>query len=152
VEKSAQPLFDAIAALPKDVLITGWPVGQLRKVEYVTRRNVFFTGDVHQVLHVNFIEIMRKRMDALFEAYFSTEAAPLSRLRQEFGVTHLIVDARDFTDREHTPEYFSPWRARIKPRLAEIKGQEFLMNESLHEKAAIFNQNGFILIDLAKLP
>ncbi len=152
VEKPAQPLFDAIAALPKDVVIAGWPVGQLRKVEYVTRRNAFFTGDVHQVLHVSFIETMRKRMNALFEAYFSTDAAPLHRLRQEFGVTHFLVETRDFTDPKHAPEYFSPWRARIQPRLAEIKGKEFLMNGSLHKKAAIFNQNGFILLDLAKLP
>src|SRR5882672_9177020 len=33
--KSSHPLFDKIAALPKDVMIAGWPVGQLRKVEYV---------------------------------------------------------------------------------------------------------------------
>ena len=37
-------------------------------------------------------------MDALFDAYLSTDAAPLYRLRQEFGVTHLLVETRDFTD------------------------------------------------------
>jgi len=152
VEKSARPLFDAISALPKDAIIAGWPVGHLRKVEYVTRRNAFLTGNVHQVLHVTFLETMRKRMDALFEAYFSIDAAPLHRLRREFGVTHLIIDTRDFTDPKQMPEYFSPWRARIKPRLAEIKGQELLMNGSLHKKAAIVNQNGFLLLDLSKLP
>lgn len=152
VEKPVRSLFDAIAALPTDVVIAGWPVGELRNVEYLTRRNAFLTGDVHQVLHVKFMETMRRRMDAIFDAYFSTDAAPLYRLRREFGVTHLIVEARDFTDPAHAPEYFSPWRARIGPRLAEIKGKEYLMNESLQKKAAVFNQNGFILLDLAKLP
>ena len=95
---------------------------------------------------------MRERMDALFEAYFSTDAAPLYRLRKEFGVTHLLVETDDFTEPTRPPEYYAPWKARIQPRLAEIKGKEYLMNGSLHQKAAIFNQNGFILLELAKLP
>jgi hypothetical protein len=152
VEKSSQPLFDAIAALPKDVVIAGWPSGEIRKVEYVTRRNAFLTLDVHQVLHLNFVKIMRRRMDALFDAYLSTDAAPLYRLRQEFGVTHLMVETRDFTDPKHAPEYFAPWRARIAPRLAEIKGKEYLLNGALQKKAAVVNQNGMILLDLGKLP
>ena len=152
VEQPARPLFDAIAALPKDAVIAGWPVGEIRKVEYVTRRNVFLTGDLHQVLHLNYLKAMRERMDALFDAYLSVDVAPLDRLRQEFGVTHLIVETRDFTDPKRAPEYFAPWRSRIQPRLKEIKGKEYLMNGTLHERAAVFNQNGLLLLDLAKLP
>ena len=151
-EIPSQRLFDTIAALPKDVVVAGWPLGALRKVEYVTRRNAFLTGDLHQVLHLTFMQVMRERMDALFEAYLSTDAAPLYRLRQGFGVTHLLIETHHFTDPKQPPEYFAPWRSRIAPRLAAIKGKEYLMNRSLHEKAAIFNQNGLILLDLAKLP
>ena len=152
VDKPVQSLLSAIAALPKGVVIAGWPVGELRQVEYLTRRNAFLTGDVHQVLHVKFMETMRRRMDALFDAYFSTDAAPLYRLRREFGVTHFLIETRDFTDSAHPPEYFSPWRARIGPRLREINGREYLLNESLRKNAAVFNENGFILLDLRKLP
>jgi len=152
VEKPSRPLFAAIAALPKDAVIAGWPVGVLRKVEYVTRRNAFLTGDLHRVLHLSFLKTMRERMDALFDAYLSTDAAPLYRLRQDFGVTHLIVEIRDFTDSNHAPEYFAPWRARIPSRLAEIKGRELLLDKSLHKKAAVFNHDGIILLDLSKLP
>jgi len=152
VDKPARPLFDVVATLPKDVVIAGWPVGHLRKLEYVTRRNAFLTGDLHQVLHLKFMQVMRARMDALFDAYFCTDAAPLYRLRDQFGVTHLIVESRDFTDSKHPPEYFAPWRSRIGPRLAAIKGKEFVLNESLQKRTAIFNQNGFVLLDLAKLP
>jgi hypothetical protein len=63
-----------------------------------------------------------------------------------------LVETRDFTDPKHTPEYFAPWRARIAPRLAEIKGKEYLLNEALQKKAAVFNQDGLILLELAKLP
>jgi hypothetical protein len=152
VEKPVRPLFDVVAALPKDAVIAGWPVGPLRKLEYVTRRNAFLTGDLHQVLHLKFMQVMRARMDALFDAYFSTDAAPLYRLRDQFGVTHLIVETRDFTDAKHPPEYFAPWRSRIGPRLAAIKGKEYLLNKALQKRAAIFNQDGFVLLDLARLP
>ena len=152
-QQLSQPLADAITALPKDILIAGWPAAEIRNVEYVTRRNVFLTAATHQVLHLTYMKAMRVRMDALFvKAYLSTDAAPLYRLKQEFGVTHLLVETRDFTDPKRPPEYFAPWRARIGPRLAEIKGKEYLMNRSLQEKAAVYNQNGFILLDLAKLP
>jgi hypothetical protein len=145
-------LFDAIAALPKEAVIAGWPLGPLRKVEYVTRRNVFLTGDLHQVLHLTFLQAMRNRMEAVFDAYLSAEPAPVFRLRDEFGVTHLVVEIRDFTDAEHPPEYFAPWKSRIQPRLAEIKGREYLLDKSLHQKAALLNQDGLLLLDLAKLP
>lgn len=151
-EKAARALYDSIAALPKEAVVAGWPVGPIRKMEYITRRNAFLTGDLHQVLHLEFMKAMRERMDAVFEAYLSTDAAPLYRLRDKYGVTHLIVETRDFTDPAHAPEYFAPWRSRIPPRLAAIKGKEFLLSRSLHERAAVFHRDGLILLDLARLP
>jgi len=151
-QQLSKPLADVITALPKDVLIAGWPAAEIRNVEYVTRRNVFFNAETHHVVHLTYMKIMRERMNAMFNAYLSVDAAPLVRLRQEFGVTHLLVDTRDFTDPAHAPEYFAPWKARIPLRLAEIKGKEYLLNESLQKKAAVFSQNGFLLLDLAKLP
>jgi hypothetical protein len=152
VEKRSQPLFDAVAALPNDVLIAGWPLGETRKMEYVTRRNVFVTLDTHQLFYLEFVKAMHDRVDALFDAYLSTDAAPLYRLRKEFGVTHLLLETRHLTEPSHAPEYFAPWSGRIQPRLAEIKGKEYLLNESLHKQAGIFNRDGLILLDLAKLP
>ena len=144
-------LYDAIGRLPMDSVVAGWPVGPLRKAEYLSRRNAFLTGDLHQVLHEKFLLGMRQRMDAVFDAYLSTDGAPLLRLRDEFGVTHVIVDTRDFVDPEHAPEYFSPWRARIQPRLRAIKGKEYLLDPELHEKATIFRQDSLLLLDLKKL-
>ena len=40
-QQLSQPLADAITALPKDILIAGWPAAEIRNVEYVTRRNAF---------------------------------------------------------------------------------------------------------------
>jgi len=152
VKKSTQPLFEAVASLPTDVNIAGWPLGEVRKMEYATRRNVFLTGDVHQVLYLDCLKTMRQRMDAMFDAYFSTDPAPISRLRQTYGVTHLLVETQDFSGPDHLPKYFAPWDARIRQRLTEIKGREYLMRESVHQKAAVYSGNGLILLDLSRLP
>jgi len=152
VAESSQPLFDVVAALPKNSLIAGWPYGEMKNIEYVTRRNAFLTAELHQVLHLGFVETMRQRMDAVFAAYLSTDAAPLQRLRDQFGVTHLLVETHHFTDPKRPPEYFSPWRSRIGPRLEAIKDKAYVMSEALHQKAAVYNRNGLILLDLARLP
>ena len=152
VAKSSQPLFEAIAALPKNSLIAGWPYGEIKNIEYVTRRNAFLTAQLHQVLHLGYVEAMRTRMDALFDAYFSVDAAPLLRLRDQFGVTHLLIESHHFTDPKRPPEYFSPWRSRIGPRLEATRDNAYLMSAALQQKAAVFNRNGLILLDLARLP
>ena len=152
IAQPSRPLLVAIAALPKDSLITGWPYGEMKNIEYVTRRNAFLTAELHQVLHLGFIEIMRQRMDAVFDAYLSVDAAPLRRLRDQFGVTHLLVETHHFTDPKRPPEYFAPWRSRIGPRLDAIKNKVYLIDESLRQKAAVYDSNGLILLDLARLP
>ncbi len=152
VAETSRPLLHAIAALPKHIVVAGWPYGEIKNLEYVTRRNAFLTAELHQVLHLGFVETMRQRMDALFEAYFCVDATPLYRLRDEFGVTHLLVESHHFTDPSRPPEYFSPWHARIGPRLEAIKDNAYVMNKTLHEKTAIFSRNGLILLDLARLP
>jgi hypothetical protein len=152
VAKSSQPLLAAIAALPKNSLIAGWPYGEMKNLEYASRRNAFLTGELHQVLHLEFVEAMRQRMDALFEAYFSVDAAPLRRLRDQFGVTHLLVETHHFSDPKRPPEYFSPWRSRIGPRLEAVRKNAYLMSASLQQEAAVFNRNGLVLLDLARLP
>jgi hypothetical protein len=152
VAQSSQPLFAVIAALPKNSLVAGWPYGEIKNIEYATRRNAFLTAQLHQVLHVEFVETMRQRMDAVFEAYFSVDAAPLRRLRDQFGVTHLLVEAHHFNDPKRPPEYFSPWRSRIGPRLEAVRDKAYLMSQPLHQRAAVFNRNGLVLLDLARLP
>ena len=152
VAKASQPLFAAIAALPKNSLVAGWPYGEIKNIEYAARRNAFLTAQLHQVLHLEFVETMRQRMDAVFEAYFSVDAAPLRRLRDQFGVTHLLVETHHFSDPKRPPEYFSPWRSRIGPRLAAVRDKAYLMNASLQQEAAVFNRNGLVLLDLARLP
>ena len=151
-DERSRSLFDAIAKVPKDAVVAGWPLGPIRKMEYLTRRNAFLAGDTHQVLHFYFMVNMRKRMDALFDAYLSVNSMPLYRLRDEFKVTHLIVDTRNFTDPDHELTYYAPWQERIGPRLAEIRGKEFVLNRKLHNAAAIFEQKGLMLLDLSKLP
>jgi hypothetical protein len=152
VANSTRPLMNAIAALPKNIVVAGWPFGEMKNIEYITRRNAFLTAELHEIHYLKYVQDMHQRMDAVFDAYFSTDPAPLRRLRDEFGVTHFIVESRHFTDPNKPPEYFAPWGARVVPRLQAIRDNAYLMNKTVQEQSAIFNRNGFILLDLARLP
>lgn len=152
VANSTRPLMKTLAALPKNIVVAGWPFGEMKNLEYITRRNAFLTAELHEIHYLEYVQNMHKRMDAVFDAYFSTDSAPLRRLRDEFGVTHFIVESRHFTDPDKPPEYFSPWGARIVPRLEAIRDKAYVMNKAVQEQSAIFDGNGFTLLDLARLP
>lgn len=152
VGDTTRPLMNAVAALPKSSIIAGWPRGDIESIEYLTRRNVFLSAATHQVLHLGFVETMRRRMDALMDAYFSVADAPVRRLREEFGVTHLLVDTRHFIDPQRQPDYFAPWRSRIGPRLAAVREKAYVMNQTVQSRAAIHSNRELILLDLSKLP
>ncbi len=152
VANSTRPLMKALAALPKNIVVAGWPYGEMKNIEYIARRNAFLTAELHEIHYLGYVQNMRKRMDAVFDAYFSTDPAPLRRLRDEFGVSHFLVESRHFTDPNKPPEYFAPWGVRIVPRLEAIRDKAYVMNKTVQEQSAIFNRNGFILLDLARLP
>ena len=146
-----KPIADAIAALPKDVLIAGWPAATIRNVEYTPPQRFFDRGDT-SCAAFDLYEPDARTDERHVRRLLKRRCRAAHPLATEFGVTHLLVETRDFTDPNHAPEYFAPWRERIAPRLAEIKGKEYLMNPTLHQKAAMFNHDGMILLDLGKLP
>ena len=96
---------------------------------------------------------MRQRMDAVFAAYFSVDAAPLRQLRDQFGVTHLLVETHHFSDAKRPqPNIFRPGVRGSARDWKRCGITRYLMSRSLHQRAAVFNRDGLILLDLARLP
>ncbi|HSE94496.1 MAG TPA: hypothetical protein VLD61_01305 [Methylomirabilota bacterium] len=112
----APRLFQFLAGLPPDVLIAGWPGDQIDSVPYLARRPAFLTRETHQAFHRGYADEMRQRLHALTAAVFATDAAPLGRLRDQWGVTHLLVDLRYYGP--HPPTYFEPFRAEVAAAVA----------------------------------
>ena len=140
------PLYDFLRGLPKDALIAGWPT-DVDNVPYLSRRQVFISYELHQVLHQGYADEMRRRMRALIEGYFATDPRPLVRLRDEFGVTHLIFRQ----DRlENPPHYFRPFSVWARKAFNDGVGEGFEIPRQV-EAATVFSDGPFVVLDLRRL-
>ena len=144
----ADPLYEFVGALPADSLIAGWPAGVLDNVPYVARRQAFATYETHQAFHTRYTLEMRRRVDAVIDAYFATTPEPLVRLRREFGVTHLLIDLDMLGRRSAT--YFKPFDQRIDEAVARLGNQEPEVVRQLGN-AAVFQRGQIAVLDLTRI-
>jgi hypothetical protein len=144
--KPQQQLYNFLGQLPKDALIAGWPA-DLDNVPYASRRQAFITHELHHVFHQGYADEMRRRMRALIDAYFASDQAPLDRLRDKFGVTHLIVQRSRL---EKPPEYFEPFSAWIQRAFDEGQAKGFEIQRQLGA-TMMFSDGPYIVLDLRRL-
>jgi hypothetical protein len=143
-----ESVFAAIAALPNDAVIAGWPGGPLNSIPYLSRRAVLLNRETHQAFHTDFTLEQRRRMDALIDAYFGTSIEPLVALRDRFGVTHMLIDWRHFEAGTTAPTYFEPFGGRLLGVVQRAEGQFELPRQVQHGQ--VLNSR-FVLLDLHRL-
>lgn len=144
-----ETIYRFLASLPPGAMIAGWPgpSGVVDNVPYMSARSVLVSRECHEVFHRGYLDEMRRRVRAVLDAYFATETAPLLRLREEFGVTHLVVDTRHFSS---VPIwYFRPFDAWIKEAYARLQGRPLELGRQA--QARVFASGPLWVIDLAKL-
>ncbi|MEY4544948.1 MAG: hypothetical protein RL685_1143 [Pseudomonadota bacterium] len=144
----SKPLLDAIAALPPQAFIAAWPRGLTNGIPYASRRSVLVTFETHQAFHRDFIEEMRQRMRALIDAYFATSLEPIVRLRDEYGVTHLLIERAHFRGR--SPFYFKPFDGWLSAALRAARGKRYELPRQI-AAASIYSFGDFELLDLSRL-
>ena len=143
-----QELYAFLRTLPQDAVIAGWPEGPVDNVPFVCRRSVLLSYQTHQAFHRGYVLATRRRMEAIIDAVFAMQARPIRRLRDEFGVTHLVVDVRLYGP--EPPTYFEPFRARIDERWHDAVRQG---PATLAFRGHAAFDDGFIFVlDLGRLP
>ncbi|MFH2202970.1 MAG: hypothetical protein ABIJ96_07640 [Elusimicrobiota bacterium] len=144
-------VYPYLATLPADSLIAGWPGPEsiIDNVPYVSARSAFVTFENHEAYYQGFVIELRRRMRALIDAYYAVDAAPLRRLRDEFGVTHILVDPKHFQDKPAV--YFTPFNfwARDAFLAAEAAGKGFELPR--WRAAAGFHDDRVWVLDLKRL-
>lgn len=142
-------LYRAIAKLPTDAVVAGWPHGPIELVPHLSRRSALVTYETHQAFHKGYMLEMRGRANALIDAYFAKDTKPLRKLRDKFGVTHFLVDFRHLNGKRHA--YFKPFDKRIRKaarRLGKSKRSVFRqMNDAI-----AFKKGRIAVFDLSKMP
>ena len=144
--ESQRRLYDFLGQLPKDVLIAGWPT-DVDNVSYLSRRQVLISYELHLIWHQGCTDEMRRRMRALIDAYFATDPGPLVRLRDEFGVTHLIFQQSRL---EEPPTYFRPFSVWARKAFNEGRGKGFEIPRQI-EATTVFSNGPFVVLDLRRL-
>lgn len=142
------PLYEVIAELPVDAVIAGWPGSAIDNVPYVARRTAFITFETHQVFHQQYADVMRERMRALIEATLATSVEPLIRLRDEHGVTHMLVYLPQL--REGRLPYFKPFDEWVSEARNASDGKPLALQE-LVDAHAVYRDGGYALVDLREL-
>ena len=147
VPAAAQPLYERLATLPKNAVIAAFPSEASDSIPYVTRRSVFLAREAHMPFHAGYTEMLRRRARALFSAYFTPSVDELVKFRNEWGVTHLLVNLDDFRTR---PTYFAPFDPDVARAFDRGRQQGFAALE-VRQRAATFTDGRFVLLDLDRL-
>lgn len=140
-------LYPYLQSLPPNAVTAGWPAGLMNNVPYVAARPALVTFEMHQAYHRGFTLEMRRRMYALIEAYFAVGAEPLRVLRDEFGVTHLVIDMRHYFE---PPSYFAPFQEHVDAAYARMHAAEAAPPLDYPE-AVVFQEGAVLVMDLTKL-
>ena len=149
VPPAQMALLHEIGRLPATAEIAGWPGNQqpVESVPLLAMRRAFVTYETHQIFHERYGLTMRDRMNALTVAYLAATPAALATLRDQHGVTHLIVDREGLA----SLEYFEPFdslRRRLAPPADEMRRRY----DALAASAGIYDDRRYLLLDLARLP
>ncbi len=147
VPRDDAPLYRFIADLPPASLIAGWPQGLIDNVPILTGRPVLVNFEGHQAFHSQYILEMRRRTNALIDALYAAGPEPLVRLREAYGVTHLVVDTDLY--RAAPPAYFKPFDARITAAARALTGPSAAV--SAIEAAGVFRHGNIAVLDLSRV-
>ena len=142
-----QRIYAYLASLPPDAMIAGWPAGLMDNVPYVCQRRILLSFETHSAFHRRYLELGRRRMAALLEAYYATEPGPLLQLHEQFGVTHLVFDLRHSLQ---PPSYFAPYQPAVTEafRGTRSAGLEVLRHEN---DAMVYREGPYLVLDLRRL-
>jgi hypothetical protein len=92
---------------------------------------------------------MRGRMRALLDALFARDPAPVLRLRDDWGVTHLLVNARIL--QLPPPRYFRPFDQWIAAARGIVSPLDLEVCRRL-EDTCLWSDGSYFLLDLARWP
>ena len=142
--------YAAIRALPERALLAGWPSGmvRLRPMDHgpTGPRHLRNSSGASRGLRAR---DPRRRTEAVIEAFYGCDSRPLLRLRDEFGVSHFVVDLE--LARTRSAEYFAPFDLEIRRARGDLLGRELEILQ-LRDSTAIYQDETVAILDLKRLP
>jgi hypothetical protein len=141
---SAQLLIYLKDNLPEQALIAGWP-GEVDDIPLLSKKRILVGYETYVAFHTDYILEMRRRASAVIDAYLSDDINAIKRLRDEFNVTHFIVNWKYFEPVGLTrnqlpiflaPSFFEPHQTHISELLNRVHPQKralFKLSKDIEE-------------------
>lgn len=136
-----------VAKLPADAMVAGWPGGFMDSVPYVARRQALVTAETYQAFHAAYTLEMRRRANAITDAYFATDLGPLVRLRDEFKVSHFVVELPVVQRRG--ARLFRPLDQYIMAAARRTSGKPLEVERQF--AVAVYRDKARVVLDLTRL-
>lgn len=137
--------------LSQEALFAGWPDYTTDGIPLFSRKRILVGVETYQAFHKGYVLEMRKRGIALIDAYLSDDPSGLRRLRDEFGVTYLLVKLSHFKGKKvEIPAVFMPlndYASRLFSNIPRNKSAVWRLMPSLEIKRI----GGYSILDLRKL-
>ncbi len=146
---SERGIADAVHRLPVNALVAGWPEGFMDDITLFSKRAAFITYQTYMPYNQRMTLEMRARARAVIAAYYAPDLAPLRRLRDEFHVTHFLIEPGRLRRRGRL---FNPLNRDIAAAFAALaqSGRENALAGDFGD-AVLYRDGRYELIDLAKL-
>jgi hypothetical protein len=136
------------AQQPARSLFAGWP-RLLDEVPLKAERRVFCSFETLLPYHKAYVDEMRGRMNAYIAAAYATNAIPLLRLRDEFGVSHFVATSNQYMG--VLPKNFRPYTEWVaEARAAAESGGGFEVMRQ-RDCALAFENSACFVLDLGRL-
>ena len=148
VSQSERRVFAVLGRLPRSAVIAGFPSGIMDDVPLGALRTAFVNYQMFMPYHQGMTRLMRERVSAVIDAYYSPDLDALKVLRDRYGVTHFLYDP----GRANGSSLFRPFGAQIKRQVARLKARDAASALATYSgPAVVFRQERYVLLDLAKL-
>ena len=138
-------VYSFLDEMPGDVLVAGLPGGVVESVPYLSEKSVLYSYETHMVFHEQYMRTMRDRLSHLLEALYAVDLSPLRMLRDDYQVTHLIIEQ----DRYAEFGYFPPFDEVVQRLVAQSEGRPVFLEEA--QQAVVFQHDQTLVLDLALL-
>ena len=141
------PILNSINSTSENAVIAGWPNGLIDNIPYLCKRRAYLHMETHQAFHSKYVLEMRERFQLFLNAYFSENQKDIELLRDEEGVTHMIINKNHFFG-DSSPKYMKMFENNILSIFNNNK-ENFFFKNYIEDK--IVDENNYILIDLANI-
>ncbi len=152
IQKKQRAIYEFIQNLPQDTIIAGVPdekIGIVDNIPYLTKHNVFLTGDFNFKTEET-KAIARQKLLDFFAAYYASDIKEIQIFQKQWHINYILVNLSDFKGKNFT---YLDDKLNINSNIEQIfkdnlKTSNHFVLLDLLAKSTIFKKDNIYLLDL----